>query len=243
MPSFRYDATTIHYEEFGAGFPILAFAGGGVLSTIAVWSQPASAINPAVAFADHFRVIVMDQRNTGGSRAPITAKDDWTTYTADHVALLDHLNIERCHLYGQCIGGSFILSFLKSHADRVASAVLAKPTGRIGPMMPRRMERFEEWVELLQDHPEATREVLDAVYRNLYAADFVHSVDRAFVRTCTTPCMVLAGNDEWHPFQIAEELSKLLPRCEFIPEWMTGSALEIARTRIKQFLIKHTPHA
>jgi hypothetical protein len=44
----------------------------------------------------------MDQRNAGRSRAPITAQGGWDSYTADHIALLDHLRIDRCHLYGQC---------------------------------------------------------------------------------------------------------------------------------------------
>ena len=38
-------------------------------------------------------------------------------------------------------------------------------------------------------------------------------------------CLVLAGNDEAHPFPISEELAKLLPNREFIPEWKTGAAL------------------
>jgi pimeloyl-ACP methyl ester carboxylesterase len=67
----------------------------------------------------------MDQRNAGRSRAPITAQGGWDSYTADHIALLDHLRIDRCHLYGQCIGGSFILNLIKAQPERVQSAVLA----------------------------------------------------------------------------------------------------------------------
>jgi hypothetical protein len=51
----------------------------------------------------------------------------------------------------------------------------------------------------------------------------------------------LAGNDEAHPYPISEELSKLLPNCEFVEEWKTGAALEAAKTRVKVFLAKHTP--
>ena len=119
----------------------------------------------------------------GQSHAPITAQDGWDTYTGDHVALLDHLGIDRCHLYGQCIGGS------------------------------------------------------------LYGPGFVYCVDRAFVSTCATPCVVLVGNDEAHPLPISEELARLLPRCEFICEWKTGAALTTARQRVTEFLGKHTPHA
>src|SRR2546425_7360528 len=120
MPSFEHHGAQIYYEEFGQGFPILTFAPAGLASTIAVWSQPSAPINPTTEWAKDFRVIAMDQRNSGGkSHAPITKNDNWDTYTADHVALLDHLKIDKCHLYGQCIGGSFILNFLTKQPDRV----------------------------------------------------------------------------------------------------------------------------
>jgi pimeloyl-ACP methyl ester carboxylesterase len=242
MPSFEHKGARIHYEEFGRGFPILTFAPAGLASTIAVWSQPMAPINPTTEWASDFRVIVMDQRNAGGqSRAPITAADNWDTYTGDHLALLDHLGIDRCHLYGQCIGGSFILNLIKVAPERVQAAVLAQPIGRVGPMAAGRPARFQAWTESLKDHPEATPEVLDAFYRNLYAPGFVYCVDRGFVKGVKTPCMILAGNDEAHPWPISEELSKLLPDCEFVPEWKTGAALEAAKPRVKQFLLKHTP--
>ena len=59
--------------------------------------------------------------------------------------------------------------------------------------------------------------------------------------TVQTPCMVLAGNDEAHPFPISEEVAKLLPKCEFIPEWKQGAPLVSAKARIREFLTKHTP--
>src|SRR5690349_2258403 len=212
MPTIEHKGATIYYEEYGTGFPILTFAPAGVKSTIAVWSQPSAPINPMTEFTDKFRVIVMDQRNAGGkSRAPITAKDGWHSYTADHIAVLDHLKIDRCHLYGQCIGGSFIMSLLKMQPRRVVSAVLAQPIGRVGPLKPGRAARFDEWAKGLTDHLEATDQVMDAVYRNMYAPGFLYAVDREFVKNCKTPCLVLAGNDEAHPYPISEETAKLLP--------------------------------
>ena len=242
MPSFEHHGARIYYEEFGRGFPILTFAPAGLQSTIAVWSQPSAPINPTTEFADKFRVIAMDQRNAGGqSRAPITTRDGWDSYTADHIAVLDHLHIDRCHLYGQCIGGSFILNMLKHHPERVQSAVLAQPIGRVGPMAPGRPARFNGWAETLKDHSEVSEPVLDAFCRNLYAPGFVYCVDREFCRSVRTPSLVLAGNDEAHPYPISEELSKLIPSCEFIPEWKSGAALTSAKARVTEFLTKHTP--
>lgn len=242
MPAIEHHGATLYYEEHGKGFPIVAFAPAGVKSTIAVWSTPSAPINPITEFSSSYRVIVMDQRNAGGkSRAPITEKDGWHSFAADHVALLDQLKIERCHLYGQCIGGSFIMSLLKAQPQRVASAVVAQPIGRVGPLKPGRAARFDEWAKGLTGHPEATEDVLDALYRNLYASGFLYSVDREFVKSCRTPCLVLAGNDEAHPYPISEETAKLLPNAEFIPEWKQGAALDAAKQRVKAFLAKHTP--
>ena len=242
MPSFEHDGARIYYEEFGQGFPILTFAPAGLQSVIGVWSEASAPINPTVEFATRFRVIAMDQRNAGGrSRAPITAQDGWDSYTADHMALLDHLRIDRCHLYGQCIGGSFILNLIKAQPERITSAVLAQPIGRAGAMPPSRTARFNAWAASLTDHPEVTEPVLQAFYQNLYGNGFVYCVDRAFVATVRTPCLVLAGNDEAHPYAIAEELSRLLPDCEFMAEWKTGAALAAARARVMAFLESHTP--
>ena len=242
MPIFQHHGASIYYEEFGQGFPILTFAPAGLQSIIDVWNGPSAPLNPTTEFASSFRVIAMDQRNAGGqSRAPITAQDGWHTYAADHIALLDHLRIDRCHLYGQCIGGSFIMSLLKAQPKRIASAVLAQPIGGVGPMAPGRAARFDAWAKTLGDHPEATEQVLEAFNQNLYGPGFVYSVDRAFVASCQTPCLVLAGNDAAHPFAISEELVKLLPNAEFIPEWKEGAPLAAAKTRMKQFLAEHTP--
>src|SRR5207302_2432586 len=145
-----------------------------------------------------------------------TAEDGWDAYTADHLAVLDHLRIDRCHLYGQCIGGSFILNLLKKQPARVAAAVLAQPIGRVGPMAPGRPARFNAWAETLTDHPEATPPVLDAFRRNLDAPGFTYCCDREFVKTVKAPCLVLAGNDDAHPWPISEELSQLLPNCDFV---------------------------
>jgi pimeloyl-ACP methyl ester carboxylesterase len=241
MPSFDHHGAHIYYEEFGRGFPILTFAPAGLQSVIAVWGQPSAPINSTTEFAANFRVVAMDQRNAGGrSRAPITAQDGWDSYTADHIALLDHLGIDKCHLYGQCIGGSFIINMLKHHPERVQSAVLAQPIGRVGPMAGR-TANFNGWADTVKDQPGITDAVLDAFNTNLYAPGFVYCADREFVKTIKAPCLILAGNDEAHPWPISEELSKLLPNVEFVTEWKTEPALTPARARVMEFFRRHTP--
>jgi len=81
-------------------------------SSIEFWHR--SPFDPTVELASDFRVIAMDQRNAGASRAPVSAADGWETYARDHLALLDHLGIVRCHLMGGCIGSSYCLGLIAS---------------------------------------------------------------------------------------------------------------------------------
>ena len=135
MPTIERNGASIYYEETGRGFPILTFAPAGLQSVIDVWRRPAAPINPLSEFANDFRVIAMDQRNAGGrSRAPITARDGWDTYAADHIAVLDHLKIDRCHLYGQCIGGSFIMGVDTALVKSLTFGVSAAYTGVAGAL-------------------------------------------------------------------------------------------------------------
>jgi len=90
MATFKRGDVTLNFEEFGSGYPILLFAPGGMRSSIDFWHQ--SPFDPTVELAKDFRVIAMDQRNAGQSRAPITAADGWDSYAADHVALLGRMH-------------------------------------------------------------------------------------------------------------------------------------------------------
>ncbi len=240
MPTIQNNGATIYYEEYGSGFPILTFAPAGLLSKISVWDGAMAPLKPVAEWAANYRVIIMDQRNAGGrSHAPVTAQDGWHSYASDHLALLDHLKINSCHLFGQCIGGSFIFSLLKMQPQRVASAIIAQPIGRIGPLKPERPARFIEWAKNLTPPPSDA--VQEAFYQNLYGAGFVYSADRAFVGSVKTPCLLLAGNDDAHPRPISDECSKLLPHAEYLLEWKAGEPLAVAQAKCKSFLAQNTP--
>lgn len=240
MPTIQNNGATIYYEEYGSGFPLLTFAPAGLLSKIAVWDTAMAPVKPVADWSPHYRVIIMDQRNAGGkSHAPLTAQDGWHSYASDHLALLDHLKINSCHLFGQCIGGSFIFSLLKMQPQRFASAIIAQPIGRIGPLKPERPARFNDWAKDLTPPP--SEAALDAFYRNLYGPGFVYSADRDFVASVKTPCLLLAGNDDAHPRPISDECARLLPNVEYVLEWKSGDPLVAAKAKILSFLAQHTP--
>src|SRR5712691_1103078 len=63
---------------------------------------------------------------------PLDQSDPWGAYAEDQLALLDHLAIDRFHVMGCCIGGSFALKLIEQAPARVAAAVLEQPGGIAG---------------------------------------------------------------------------------------------------------------
>jgi pimeloyl-ACP methyl ester carboxylesterase len=230
----------IQYEVHGTGYPLLLLAPGGMRSGMAFWRR--TPFNPVVELSAHFRVIEMDQRNAGASRAPVSATDGWHTYAADQLALLDELGVERCHLLGGCIGGAFALGLVAAAPWRVSAAVLQQPIGNSGTNRETFRALVEGWAEeLLRDRPDVTREALAGLEANLYDHDFVYSVTREQVARCPVPLLVLRGDDEYHPAATSEEIVSLAPRAELISKWKTGDDLAQAVARVTAFLRENTP--
>ena len=127
MPDIeRPDGAVIHYETFGAGYPLLCLAPGGVNSEIGFWQV--SAINPLRELADEFLVIGMDQRHAGRSPAP-AAPFSYGQAAADQLAVLDDLGLERAHAYGGCIGVAYILRLAQEAPGRITAGVGQDPVG------------------------------------------------------------------------------------------------------------------
>jgi len=237
MPYLQNGDASIYYEEFGSGYPVFLFAPGSLNSSIDWWHR--SAWDPTVELASEYRVIAMDQRNAGRSRAPISATDGWESYLSDHIALLDHLGVEQTHVMGGCIGVPFAFRLIKEQPSRISAAVLQNPSGTIE----RRTDTasFDRWRESLRDHREATDAIFKAVFDNLYRETFVYTVSRDFVRSCDTPLLILPGNDKAHPLEIAEQIHQLARNAEFIADWREGAAKEAAFGRVREFLHSNTP--
>ncbi len=151
MPVFERAGVSLYYEEYGSGYPLLLFAPGGMRSSIDFWRR--SPFDPTAELAQDFRVIAMDQRNAGRSRAPISAADGWETYAADHLALLDHLGARRAHVLGGCIGSSYCLGLIKLAPERVSAAVLQNPIGLSPENRTAFHEMFDGWASELSKSP------------------------------------------------------------------------------------------
>lgn len=240
MPGFERDGVYIHYEQSGQGFPLLLFAPGGMRSSIAWWKR--APWNPLLELASSFRVIAIDQRNAGHSSAPVLASDGWDAYTTDHVALLDHLEIERCHVLGGCIGGSFCLGLMQAAPARVSAAVLQQPIGANGENREVFFALFDDWAkELRKQRPEVEEATWSAFRTRMYGGDFVYNVSRDFVHGCPTPMLVLMGNDVYHPSETSREIVELAPHAQLIERWKDPELVAETVRRVRAFLLANTP--
>src|SRR5207245_3028919 len=88
--------------------------------------------SPGIVSLPHERTSLCPAFVTAGRRSP---RRTLAHLHGVHLAVHDHLRIARCHLYGQCIGGSFTLSLLKAQPQCVA-AVLGRGWSRSSSIPP-----------------------------------------------------------------------------------------------------------
>ena len=240
MPTASVNGAEIYYEESGEGFPLLLIAPGGMKSAIGFWDN--TPWNPIESLAGDYRVIAMDQRNAGRSSAPVTAEDGWHTYTADQLALLDHLGVDRFHVAGMCIGGPYCMGLIEAAPERVASAVLFQTIG-LDDNRQAFYDMFDAWQAELAagSHRDVAPEAWSSLRGNMYDGDFLFNVDEAFVAACDTPLLVLRGDDLYHPASTSDRIAELAPRATLIEHWKDAADVPAARAAVAEFLAGHTP--
>ena len=243
---FEKGNVRIHYQDAGTGFPLLIIPGGGLNSTMPLLAKP---FDPRVEFKNDYRCITADLRNANGgqSTGPLEIDRPWDAYTDDHLALMDHLGIDKFAVIGFCIGGPFIWNLLRRASNRVVAAVSAQPSG-FRPEMPTLFydNNMTIWgPELVKRRPEITMEMVDQFLTRMYRnnPDFVFTVTRDFVRQCQTPVLILPDDIPAHPYAVAMESAMLAPNAEvsLFPWKEPKERVPLAVRQIRSFLRAHRP--
>ena len=114
MADATINGIRIHYNEMGEGDPLLLIMGFGM---------PGDAWLGSLPFLQGFRAIFFDNRGTGQSDKP---QGPYTIgqMAEDAAGLLNHLNIERAHVYGVSMGGMIAQELTLRHPSKVRSLVL-----------------------------------------------------------------------------------------------------------------------
>ncbi len=152
MPTAVIDGITTRYEVVGSGPPLLMFSPGGFDATLEKWSS--LGVYARIKVMDHlprkYSCIIFDRRETGQSGGRVE-RVTWAHYAAQGRGLLYHLNIQRAHLMGGCMGCCPVAAFGVAHPETVLSMILYWPVGgaryRINGQ-----QRFAQHLSYVQQH-------------------------------------------------------------------------------------------
>ena len=108
------NGTRLYYEIAGTGEPLVLIHGWSFDSRC--WESQFN------TFAEKHRVLRYDLRGFGRSDLP--DEGEKYSHTADLVALLDHLNIEKANILGHSYGGRIAFDFVFNYPERTLSLIL-----------------------------------------------------------------------------------------------------------------------
>jgi len=152
MPSTIIDGIKTNYEIVGEGPPLLMFSPGGFDASLDKWRT--LSVYKRIKLLNHlpkkYSCIIFDKRETGHSGGRVE-RIEWAHYVAQGKGLLDHLNIDKAHIMGGCVGCSSVVAFAIAHPKATRSMVLYWPAGgakyRINTHA-----RFAEHLSYIQEH-------------------------------------------------------------------------------------------
>lgn len=116
MPELDRGDAVLHFETDGKGPPLLLVA--GLMSDAASWAPLMPLLTP------HFTVIRVDNRTCGQTR-PWDAPVSIPVWSADLLAILNHLGIKKAHVVGHSLGGIIAWQMAQDAPEMVASCLIA----------------------------------------------------------------------------------------------------------------------
>jgi len=238
MPAFNHDGIDFHYEDAGAGLPIIFQhgLGGDVTQPFGLFKPPAGA-----------RLLAFDARAHGRTQpAGDVEKLHFATFAEDLRALMDHLQIARAVIGGVSMGAGIALNFTLRFPQRTLGLVLSRPAWLDAPH-PWNVQMFTLISGLIREHGakkghemfKQTGEYRDTLRQwpdaaNALALQFDNPQaeagairleriikdapcrDRRAWASIRVPTLVLANRlDPVHPYEFGEEYARLIPGAEF----------------------------
>jgi pimeloyl-ACP methyl ester carboxylesterase len=264
MATAILDGIETRYEIVGQGPPLLMFSPGGFDATIEKWTTLGiyARVKPLEHLARKFSCILFDRRECGQSGGRIE-RVTWTDYVNQGVDLLDHLEIERAHLMGGCMGCSPVAAFGVQHPERVVSMVLYWPVGAehlafvqqeglraVVDLVHRDGKAFGAdprggpWASVIKRDmafasayaafdPEAYKLVVAGMSRVLLDRDTAPGAEPEDLMRCRIPALVIPGRDESHATSAARYFEECLPGARY---WDAAPDAQTAETAPRQIL-------
>lgn len=169
MPTAPLHGIDIHYEIYGEGPPVVFL--NGIMMTGASWRPQVAALR------SRYSCVLHDMRGQLKSDKPSNISLD--DHVEDLRALLDHLNIDQCHLVGTSYGGEVGLLFALAHPQRVQSLAVISAVSELGPRL---RQQTEVWASIARTCP-----------KQLYDVSVPDNYSRAFLEA--HPELVAVGRE------------------------------------------------
>jgi pimeloyl-ACP methyl ester carboxylesterase len=152
MTTAMIEGIATRFEVLGSGPPVLMYAPGGFDATLEKWTTQGiySKLNLLDHLAKRYRCIVFDRREAGQSGGRVE-RLTWAHYVAQGKGLLDHLNIDRAHIMGGCMGCCPVLAFGVTHPRATLSMILYWPVGGAKYRISSH-QRFADHLAFVQQH-------------------------------------------------------------------------------------------
>ena len=215
MPHEVVNGVSLHYDEWGAGHPLLLLMGFG--DGLDAWA------NQIPAFSEKFRTVAVDHRGSGESEASAGGYAI-PQFADDAIGLLDRLDVERAHVLGYSMGGRVGQDMAARYPDRVSALILAasaakanalnlyslrasawlyetygpKAAAAFGPLISFTHEFFDEHLDALTDRlgePVLEPMPIHAYRGHVEAIENHDSVP--MLGRIAAPTLVLMGDREW----------------------------------------------
>lgn len=251
MASVENASRRIYFDDTGGDLPALVLLQGFMASrTIWKWQLE--------AFAPHYRVITMDNRDAGES------DPEPTTYTVadmatDVVALLDHLGIERASVVGHSMGGYIALQFAARYPERLDKLILVGTSALAGGALGRPAPTYDHstWIEdpvertfrryshmtgpgFFDTRPELLEAIAETARGNRISFEgMAHQSDSAFMShdvradlpKIAVPVLVLHGTiDPTIPLSAGRKIAEAIPNAQFVEFAGAGHLPHLERT-------------
>ncbi|MET1014153.1 MAG: alpha/beta hydrolase [Paenisporosarcina sp.] len=239
MTTFQSKGTSLVYEEFGEGEPLVLLH--GLTGNRHMFEQDVQVLKK------YFRTIVLDARGHGDSNKP-------SSYTLnDHIAdvlnLLDHLGIDETYMIGVSMGSyiaqgvaiaspervkklilvatksegttSSMEALFQKYADELTGLTFSQKVLKVSPYMFHDLSAVGQWSkEAARKGTPLTVEQITAANEALEGFNFKQDLYRVTAKT-----LVISGDhDELNPPEVGRETARLIPNAMFVEFKESGHA-------------------
>ena len=190
----------LYYEEYGEGAPLLLIHGNG--------GSIQGHGGRIAYFSQHYRVIAADSRSHGKSQD----LGDSLTYkqmTADLNALLEHLGVDSCYIWGQSDGGIIGLRMAMDYPDKVKRVAIFGANLR--PDTTAVFPSIVQWVE------ETMATTTDERQRRLFALmKYQPQIATQDLARVQVPVLVMSGDRDAIRLEHTVEIFHALPQANLL---------------------------